>query len=317
MRTTNVLALALAMLAAYSYTASAVAAQSSGGSVDDASITSIYELAVANPERTDADRERDAARKPAEVLDFFGIRPGMTVLDMFSGGGYYTELLSYVVGPDGRVIAHTNSAYAGFVGDETVNRYADNRLPNVETLLAENNELRLRADVLDAVMLILSYHDIYWVDEANGWPKIDGPKLLAEFMKFLLVVIIMRPIFFAIRQTITVRGCSTLRSVAGQTGSSSNSANRKRQPPVRPATGTDFLRELGPVPCYVGRRSGLIGRSRGSCKDGAIGVQGNTHHGTAVHPLFRFRQHLADASAKHGLEQQPVGQGLPDQRRRQ
>ena len=185
MRTTNVLALALAMLAAYSYTASAVAAQSSGGSVDDASITSIYELAVANPERTDADRERDAARKPAEVLDFFGIRPGMTVLDMFSGGGYYTELLSYVVGPDGRVIAHTNSAYAGFVGDETVNRYADNRLPNVETLLAENNELRLRADVLDAVMLILSYHDIYWVDEANGWPKIDGPKLLAEFMKGL------------------------------------------------------------------------------------------------------------------------------------
>lgn len=140
----------------------------------------LYEQAVVNPARSDADRERDARRKPAQVLEFFGIRPGMTVLDMFSGGGYYTELLSYVVGPEGRVVAHTNSAYAGFVGDEASKRYAGNRLPNVETLLAENNELDLPAGEFDAVMLILAYHDIYYVDAANGWPKIDGPKLLAE-----------------------------------------------------------------------------------------------------------------------------------------
>lgn len=187
MRPNKILTLAFMTLAGIGCTTMCFAAQTGDGSAatDDASITSIYELAVANPDRTDADRDRDAGRQPARVLEFFGIRPGMTVLDMFSGGGYYTELLSYVVGPDGRVIAHTNSAYAGFVGDEAVNRYADNRLPNVDTLLAENNELRLRADVLDAVMLILSYHDIYWVDEENGWPKIDGAKLLAEFMKGL------------------------------------------------------------------------------------------------------------------------------------
>ena len=80
--------------------------------VDGAQTLSIYEQAVAAEGRTDADRERDAGRKPAEVLEFFAIEPGMSILDMFSGGGYYTELLSHVVGPEGRVVAHTNSAYA-------------------------------------------------------------------------------------------------------------------------------------------------------------------------------------------------------------
>ncbi len=148
-------------------------------------MVSIYERAVASPGRTDADRERDAGRKPGEVLEFFGIAPGMAVLDMFSGGGYYTEMLSTIVGPDGRIVAHTNTAYAGFVGDEAVNRYADDRLANVEILLAENNELELPVAEVDVVMLVLSYHDIYFVDEANGWPKIDAAKFLAELEKGL------------------------------------------------------------------------------------------------------------------------------------
>lgn len=185
MRKTTILTLVLLTLSRIGYSTTAPSAETSAASAADAALPSLYELAVASPERPDADRERDAARKPAQVLEFFGIRPGMTVLDMFSGGGYYTELLSYVVGSAGRVVAHTNSAYAAFVGDEAVNRYAGNRLRNVEVLLAENNELRLRAEVFDAVMLILSYHDIYYVDEDNGWPRIDGPKMLAELLKAL------------------------------------------------------------------------------------------------------------------------------------
>ena len=104
---------------------------------------------------------------------------------MFSGGGYYTELLSYAVGNEGRVVAHTNSAYAQFVGEEATNRYADNRLANVEILFAENNELELSANEFDAVMMVLAYHDIYYVDPDNGWPRIDGAALLAELFKGL------------------------------------------------------------------------------------------------------------------------------------
>jgi predicted methyltransferase len=143
----------------------------------------IYAEALAHPDRRPADHNDDARRKPAEVLAFFGIEPGMTVLDMFSGGGYYSELISYVVGTEGRVVAHSNAAYVNFVGDEFEERHGGGRLANVEVLMAENNELELPAEVFDAVTLILSYHDIFHVDVENGWPKIDGPKLLAEIYK--------------------------------------------------------------------------------------------------------------------------------------
>lgn len=158
---------------------------STTASTEPAAATVVREQALQGPARTDADRARDAGRKPAEVLAFFGIEPGMTVLDMFSGGGYYTELVSNVVGPDGEVIAHTNSAYAQFVGEEATNRYANNRLPNVEILLAENNELRLPVEEFDAILMVLSFHDIYYVDPDNGWPALDGPQLIEELYRGL------------------------------------------------------------------------------------------------------------------------------------
>ncbi len=152
---------------------------------DDKPSGSIYIDAVAQPRRTDADRARDAGRKPADVLEFFGIAPGMDVLDMFSGGGYYTEMLANIVGPDGSVIAHSNQAYAQFVGEEATNRYANGRLPNVEILMAENDALKMPDATFDAVMMILAYHDIYYVDPDNGWPKIDGPALIDEIFEAL------------------------------------------------------------------------------------------------------------------------------------
>ena len=142
-------------------------------------------MAVANPARPDADLARDAGRQPAQVLDFVGIEPGMVVLDLFSGGGYYTEILSYVVGAEGHVIAHTNQAYLQFVGDEFEQRYLDGRLANVDVLIAENNELELAENSLDAVMLVLSFHDLYYAAPDQGWPAIDVAAFLAELRKGL------------------------------------------------------------------------------------------------------------------------------------
>lgn len=58
---------------------------------------------IANPDRSAADRLNDERRKPQETLEFFGIRPGMVVLDVSAGGGYTSELLARAVGPAGRV----------------------------------------------------------------------------------------------------------------------------------------------------------------------------------------------------------------------
>ncbi len=53
-------------------------------------------------DRSAADRANDLRRKPAELLAFIGVRPGMTVLDLSAGGGYTTELLARAVAPEGR-----------------------------------------------------------------------------------------------------------------------------------------------------------------------------------------------------------------------
>jgi len=70
---------------------------------------SIYAAAVDSENRPEADRESDAGRRPEAVLEFFGIQPGDVVLEMWAGGGYYTELLADVVGENGKVVAHANA----------------------------------------------------------------------------------------------------------------------------------------------------------------------------------------------------------------
>jgi len=140
-----------------------------------------YQAALAAPGRPAEDREQDSWRKPAESLAFFGVQPGMAVLDLYSGAGYYTELLATIVGPTGRVVAHNNKAYIDGVGDELTRRFAaPQRLANVERLAAENNAIELEPRSFDFVLLSAVYHDVYYANEANGWPKIDGPNLLAE-----------------------------------------------------------------------------------------------------------------------------------------
>jgi predicted methyltransferase len=145
----------------------------------------IYAAAIENPARLETDRARDADRQPAAVLEFFQIAPGMAVLDMFSGGGYYAEILSAVVGDGGRVVAHSNKAYLNFVGEEFNARHADGRLANVDVLMAEINELELATDQFDAILMALGYHDTYWESEEYQWPAVDRPTLNAELFAAL------------------------------------------------------------------------------------------------------------------------------------
>ena len=58
---------------------------------------------VASPDRAPADRINDVRRKPAEMLAFIGVRPGMTALDVSAARGYTTELIARSVGPTGKV----------------------------------------------------------------------------------------------------------------------------------------------------------------------------------------------------------------------
>ena len=65
-----------------------------------ASAADAIALAVAEPGRPEADRNRDAARKPAESLAFIGVKPGDAVADFNASAGYFTRLFADVVGSD-------------------------------------------------------------------------------------------------------------------------------------------------------------------------------------------------------------------------
>jgi len=58
---------------------------------------------VASPDRSAADRVNDVRRKPAEMLAFIGVKPGITALDVSAARGYTTELIARAVGPSGKV----------------------------------------------------------------------------------------------------------------------------------------------------------------------------------------------------------------------
>jgi predicted methyltransferase len=136
--------------------------------------------AIGSSKRPAADREQDDVRQPATILAFLGVAPGWRVADLFSAGGYYTELLSRVVGPKGEVLAYNNPPYAKFAAKGIPERYAGGRLPNVKQVTAEVDALALAPDSLDGAIFIMSYHDMYWRPEDGSWNRTDPKQMLAK-----------------------------------------------------------------------------------------------------------------------------------------
>jgi predicted methyltransferase len=150
------------------------------------STESAIAAAVGNTRRSDADRDRDETSRPVEVLSFFGVEPGMRVLDIRSGGGYYSEILSYAVGPTGEVVAHINDIDEKYHGEEIAERYRGDRLPNVELLSSNAPDLKLVDEAFDMVLMVMTYHDIYYVSESNPkHPKIDRDHYFAQIHRSL------------------------------------------------------------------------------------------------------------------------------------
>lgn len=117
--------------------------------------------AVDSPARPAAQRERDAARHPAELLAFAGVKPGDRVGDFLMGGGYFTRIFSGAVGPTGKVYGFQAAEFIQFSGD-----YA--RLQD-ETATFAPNIVPVRASLggftfpepLDLIFTAQNYHDLH------------------------------------------------------------------------------------------------------------------------------------------------------------
>ena len=116
---------------------------------------------VDNPNRTEANRERDADRKPAEVLAFFGIEKGMTVVDLASGGGYFTEIIAGAVAPGGQVRAQ-NRAGERFEGRRAALEAQFAPFGNITIDVTEaGSALPYEDNSVDMVILSLIIHHLH------------------------------------------------------------------------------------------------------------------------------------------------------------
>ena len=144
-----------------------------------------YDAAVHHTGRTEADLKRDASDHPADVLRLAGIKPGMRVADLLAGDGYYSELVSYIVGPKGHVLLLNNGPFEKWSEGAWKPRVANDRLPNIEHRVVDLEKMDLGSSTLDAILLVKVYHDLYWVDTGTDWPKFNTAAVLDQVARAL------------------------------------------------------------------------------------------------------------------------------------
>jgi predicted methyltransferase len=122
--------------------------------------------AVADPNRPDADKQRDADRKPAESVAFAGIKKGDHVADLLPGGGYFTRIFSKIVGDKGVVYAlvpppRPNAPPGAPDFAAPLNAIAAD--PNYKNVRVApiNQGGALTPEPVDVVWTSLNYHDLH------------------------------------------------------------------------------------------------------------------------------------------------------------
>lgn len=118
--------------------------------------------AVADAARPKEDSALDMDRKPTDIMAFAGFKPGDVVADIGASGGYYTRIVSKIVGGEGHVYA--------FNSTEVVNMFLEDGNPadvlaveyeNVSSAVGPLNT-PLFEKPLDGAMIVKFYHDTHW-----------------------------------------------------------------------------------------------------------------------------------------------------------
>lgn len=127
----------------------------------------LIESAINDPLRSEESRARDANRKPADILEFSKINIGDKIIEIAPAGGYYTALLSRVVGDSGKIYAvdperifehfpNGREVFPKFISTDPRN--------NVEYSSQLLDEINVPEKV-DQVWMVLYYHDTVWTNE--------------------------------------------------------------------------------------------------------------------------------------------------------
>ena len=128
--------------------------------------------AMASPDRRPDNVKLDEGRKPAAVLQYLGLKPGMKVLDLFGANGYWAELMAPAIGPKGH---DTVWQPTQFYSDKAKAYTAElmKKHPNVTVVSSPFEAPELPKNYADFVILNDNYHDTYWSNEKFKIPVMD------------------------------------------------------------------------------------------------------------------------------------------------
>jgi predicted methyltransferase len=141
-----------------------VIATSAAAAADAAIIPVGISSAIADPRRPPDQVKLDSARKPALLVVFSGVKAGDRVADFMPGNGYFTRILSDVVGPEGRVFAFipkeqiANCSPSEIAGTQAIAR--DPGYANVTLLSSSLDQYRM-PEKLNLIWTAQNYHDLH------------------------------------------------------------------------------------------------------------------------------------------------------------
>lgn len=117
-------------------------------------------------ERSAEDKALDEGRKPAEMVAFLGLKPGMNVFEIFAGGGYTAEVLARAVAPGGKVYGqNTKMILEKFAEAPWSARLKKPAAANIVRVDRElDDPFPPEAKELDLVVANLVYHDLVWME---------------------------------------------------------------------------------------------------------------------------------------------------------
>ncbi len=115
--------------------------------------------ALADERRPQADRDRDANRRPADMLAFAGVRPGMRVGELIAGGGYFTRIFAVAVGDEGRLFVVQRPSQPNATQEPPVLAVAA-QYANTTVLRQFYGEMTF-PEPLDVVWTSQNYHDAH------------------------------------------------------------------------------------------------------------------------------------------------------------
>lgn len=142
-------------------------------------VTPAITHALADAGRPQADKDRDAARHPGEILAFAGIKPGDKVGDFLMGGGYWTHILAPLVGAKGHVYSYQAAEFIAYRADYA--KEQDAAVAGYANVTPSREGLAQVAfpEPLDAIVTVQNYHDLHLGFAPPGAAKLIASRLYA------------------------------------------------------------------------------------------------------------------------------------------